>query len=294
MDASGAAETASPGALREFEALKMGGRVLKRAGLEKVGYAPALLATAGLSLLRREGRGLAGVAALVAAGGFAFATRRAAPVKAVLFDIDVTLVDSNGYHVRAWDQAFREHGYELPEEAIAKQIGKGGDLLIPALLPEVDEVERKQIEDRHGAVFKERYLDRVQLFPGARELLRRVRRSGKTVVLASSASQEEVDYYLDKLEARTVVSATTSIDDVSTSKPAGDIFAAALAKAKVWPASAVVVGDTPYDIEAAAKVGVRTVAVRSGGFTDAELRGAVAVYDDVAAVLKGLRGSVLG
>ena len=274
--------------------IKAGSAVLRRAGVEKVGLAPALLAAAGLSLLRREGRAGVGAAALAVAGGLAFATRRAAPVKAVLFDIDGTLADSNGFHVRAWDQAFREHGYEVPEEAIAKQIGKGGDLLIPALLPGVDEVERKQIEDRHGAVFKERYLDQVRLFPGARELLRRVRRSGKTVVLASSASQDEVDYYLDKLEARTIVSATTSIDDVSTSKPAGDIFAAALAKAKVWPASAVAVGDTPYDIEAAAKVGVRTVAVRSGGFSDAELGGAVAKYDDVAALLKGWTRSPLG
>lgn len=214
-------------------------------------------------------------------------------MRAVLFDLDGTLVDSNDAHVAVWEQVFREAGHPLARDAIRAQIGKGGDLLVPALLPDVDEVERKQLEDRHGAVFKERYLDQVKLFPGARELLRRVRRSGKAVVLASSASQEEVDYYLDKLEARTLVSATTSIDDVSTSKPAGDIFAAALAKAKVWPASAVVVGDTPYDIEAAAKVGVRTVAVRSGGFADAELAGAVARYDDVAAVLKGWRGSLL-
>ena len=286
-----AAKADGPGPFAEFEALRVGGRVLAHAGVEKVGFAPALLATAGLSLLRREGRAGVGAAALAAAGGLAFAARRPAAVKAVLFDIDGTLADSNGYHVKAWDQAFREHGYELPEDAIAGQIGKGGDLLVPALLPGVDEVERKQIEDRHGAVFKERYLDRVKPFPGAHELLRRARRAGKIVVLASSASQEEVEHYLDLLEARTIVSATTSIDDVSTSKPAADLVAAALAKAKVWPANAVMVGDTPYDIAAAAKAGVRTVAVRSGGFPDAELRGAVARYDDVAAVLRGWRGS---
>jgi HAD superfamily hydrolase (TIGR01509 family) len=280
-----------PGPLKEFEAVRIGGRVLRRTGLEKVGLAPALLATAGLSLLRREGRGLAGAAALAAAGGLAFAARRPAPLKAVLFDLDGTLVDSNGFHVRAWDQAFREHGYELAEAAIAKQIGKGGDLLVPALLPDMGELEAKQIADRQGAVFKERYLDEVQPFPGARKLLRRVRRSGRTVVLASSAGQEEIEHYLDLLEARTVVAATTSIDDVETSKPAGDIFAAALAKAGVWPGQALVIGDTPYDIAAATKVGVRAVAVRSGGFADDELRGAVAMFDDVAAVLRGWKRS---
>ena len=284
---------AAPGPLRDFAAARVGTRVLRLGGLEKVGVAPSLLATAGLALLRREGRGVEGVAALAAAGGLAFATRRPATVEAVLFDIDGTLADSNGFHVRAWMEAFREHAHEVPEAAIAKQIGKGGDLLVPALLPALSEAEQKRIADRHGAVFKERYLGEVKPFAGARELLEKVHRAGKTVVLASSASQAEVDHYLDLLDARGIVAATTSIDDVATSKPAGDIFAAALAKAKVRPAHAVVVGDTPYDVEAGTKVGVRTVAVRSGGFTDAELAGAVGVYDDVAGVLREWKRSPL-
>ncbi len=206
---------------------------------------------------------------------------------AVLFDLDGTLVDSNDFHVGAWREAFAEAGFDIAAAAIHGQIGKGSDNLLPAMLPDVDEKVRQSIGERAGEIFKSRYMPRVAAFQGARDLLLRVRDSGAKVALASSASGEELEHYLDLLDARAIVDVTTSADDVEHSKPAPDIFAAALGKAQVSAAGAVVIGDTPYDIEAAAKCGVRAIAVLSGGFPEAQLRaaGAVAVYADVAALL---------
>lgn len=217
-------------------------------------------------------------------------------IKSVLFDIDGTLVDSNDMHVLAWRDAFRGIGVEFGLQDIHAQIGKGGDMLIPALLPEADEKTRATLEDAHGKIFKTRFLGQVKPFPRARELLARVRDSGRRVVLASSASGSDVDFYLDLLGARDLVAATTSADDVENSKPAPDIFAAALRKiAPLTPAEAIVVGDTPYDVEAARKCGIATIGVRSGGFSDESLHeaGAIALYDDVEALLAGYGDSPL-
>ena len=218
-------------------------------------------------------------------------------LKAVLFDIDGTLVDSNELHVRAWAEAFGAEGARFDDQAIHDQIGKGADMLIPALLPDADEAQSKRLETAHAEAFKSRYLDRVEAFPRARELLVRVQQSGRKVVLASSASKDELDHYVDLLGVRDVVSETTSADDVEKTKPAPDIFATALGK--VAPLSAgevIVVGDTPYDVEAAAKCGIRTVALRSGKFADEALQaaGAAALYDDVASLLADFDNSPLG
>src|SRR4051812_25329303 len=151
-------------------------------------------------------------------------------IKAVLFDIDGTLVDSNDMHVLAWGEAFRRIDVEFAPEVIHAQIGKGGDMLIPTLLPGADEKIQEMLEDAHGKIFKECFLGQVKPFPGARDLLARVRDAGQQVVLASSASRSDVDHYLDLLDARDLVTATTSADDVEKSKPAPDIFASALNK----------------------------------------------------------------
>ena len=217
-------------------------------------------------------------------------------IKAVLFDIDGTLVDSNDYHVRAWDVAFAEVGAHFDDQAVHDQIGKGTDNLVPTLLPDSDEEQQQAIGDRHGAVFKGRYLDQVKPFAGARDLLLRVHAAGQKVVLASSASKEELDHYLDLLDVRDIVAETTTADDVEKTKPAPDIFATALDKiAPLRAEEVIVVGDTPYDCEAAAKCGVRSVAVRSGKFADDALRGAgaEALYDDVAQLLAGYDKSPL-
>ena len=217
-------------------------------------------------------------------------------IKAVLFDIDGTLVDSNEFHVSAWEEAFRNAGKSFDAQLIHDQIGKGTDMLVPTLMPEADEDEQERLGKAHGDIFKGRHLDRVKAFPGARDLLVRTRDAGQKVVLASSASKEELEHYLDLLDAREIVDETTTADDVERTKPAPDIFATALKKiAPLTPDEVIVVGDTPYDIEAAAKCGIAAIALRSGKFPDDTLReaGAVALYDDVAALLAGYDSSPL-
>lgn len=214
-------------------------------------------------------------------------------IQAVLFDLDGTLVDSNEAHVEVWERVFRDSGHPVEQERIRGQIGKGGDLLVPTLLPDLDEAEQEQLADRHGEVFGNGWLDRIAPFPAAHRLLAAVHARGLKVVLASSASKAELKHYMDLLDAGKLVAAHTAIDDVGTSKPAPDIFGTALEKVGVAPEHALVVGDTPYDIDAARKAGIATVAVRSGGFSDDALSGAIAIYDDVADLLARLETSPL-
>jgi len=207
---------------------------------------------------------------------------------AIFFDIDGTLVDSNESHILAWQEAFAEIDVRFERDQIHEQIGKGADMLIPTLLPDASESDRASLADAQGAAFKSRFLDTVKPFADAHALLARAVDEGQTVVLASSASQSQLDHYLDLLDARSLVTATTSADDVGNTKPAPDIFAVALEKvAPLHAGDVVVVGDTPYDIEAAAKCGIAAIGLRSGGFADEALTdaGAIALYDDAAQLL---------
>ena len=216
-------------------------------------------------------------------------------IRAVLFDIDGTLVDSNDLHVAAWVEVLAANGTPFDAATVHAQIGKGADQLVPALLPGSDRALADRLGEAHGAAFRPR-LPQVRAFPQARDLLQRVHAAGQRVVLASSASAAEVEHYLDLLDARGIVAATTSADDVARTKPAPDIFAAALATiAPLTAAEAIVVGDTPYDVAAARGAGIAAVALRSGGFADAVLAAArpVAVYDDAAALLAGYAASPL-
>jgi membrane protein len=207
------------------------------------------------------------------------------PTKAILFDIDGTLVDSNDFHADAWVEGFAKHGHEVDRNAIRGQIGKGADMLVPALIPGASEDEAEALGDAHGEAFKGKYLERVRPFLQARDLIARVQEAGLKVALASSASKEELDHYVELLGIANFVDETTTINDVNRSKPAGDIVATALGKLGVEPGEALFVGDTPYDIGAGAKCGVPTIAVLSGGFSRDALTGARAVYDDAAALL---------
>jgi membrane protein len=212
--------------------------------------------------------------------------------KAILFDIDGTLVDSNDLHVTAWDEVLRGAGHNFDRATLHSQIGKGGDNYVPALLPEADEEEQERLKKAHGDAFKRR-IDQVKPFPGARDLLLKVRDSGRKVVLASSASGEELEKHVENLGAAEILEGATSKDDVAHSKPCPDIFQAALERAGVRAEEAVVVGDTPYDIEAARRSGIDAVAVRSGGFPDDTLSDAVAIYDDVGEILADFERSPL-
>lgn len=218
------------------------------------------------------------------------------PIRAILFDIDGTLVDSNDLHVLAWQEAFAGIGKVFDAQTIHDQIGKGTDMLVPTLLPDADDALQEKLGQAHGFAFKSKYLQQVKPFAGAHALLARVHGAGQKVVLASSASTEELEHYMGLLDIKDLVAATTSADDVESTKPAPDIFAVALEKvAPLAAAEVLVVGDTPYDVEAAGKCGIAAVAVRSGNFLDQTLRdaGAIAIYDDVAALLADYEDSPL-
>lgn len=208
-------------------------------------------------------------------------------VRAVLFDIDGTLVDSNEQHVNAWALAFREADRPQELDDIRAQIGKGGDLLVPSLFPNVGEVLCKRLADRHGQLFKTMYLDHVHPFPGASDLVERVHRTGRKVALASSAKRDELDFYVEMLGIGRFLEAIASIDEVAVSKPEPDIFSVALTKLGIAAGNAIVVGDTPYDVEAATRVGIAAVGLTSGPFDRKVLKdaGAIAVFADVADLL---------
>lgn len=208
-------------------------------------------------------------------------------VQAVLFDIDGTLVDSNEQHVNAWAFAFREEGRPQELDDIRAQIGKGGDLLIPALIPDASDALRERLSQRHGKHFQGSYLAGIRAFACAAELVERTHRSGRKVILASSAKKDELDHYVELLGIADCLAARTSIDDVETSKPEPDIFGVALEKVGVEPGDAIVVGDTIYDIEAATRAGIAAIGLASGPFDDAQLKdaGAIAVYSDVGELL---------
>ena len=210
-------------------------------------------------------------------------------LKAIIFDVDGTLIDSVDSHATAWQRAFAEHGIDLEYDAVRSQIGKGGDQLLPVFLPE-DEVEVRggAIDASRAAIVKDEFIDDLQAFPKVRALFERATRAGLAIALASSAKGEELAIYKRKADIERLVEEQTSSDDAERSKPHGDIFQAALDRlSDVAPGEAVVVGDTPYDAEAARKVGVRTVGVLCGGFSEADLReaGAVAIFRDPADIL---------
>ena len=218
-------------------------------------------------------------------------------IKAIFFDIDGTLIDSNDMHILAWQEAFAAIGESFDREVIHDQIGKGTDMLVPTLLPELDDAAVEKLGDAHGAIFKAKFLSEARPFAGARDLLSHAHGLGQQVVLASSASRAELDHYARLLDARDLIDVMTSSDDVEQTKPAPDIFATALAKLTgIGADEVIVVGDTPYDMQAANKAGIAAVALRSGKFADDALwnAGAIAIYDDAAALLADYASSPLG
>jgi HAD superfamily hydrolase (TIGR01509 family) len=210
-------------------------------------------------------------------------------IRAVIFDVDGTLVDSNDLHVEAWREAFRRYGKELAFDDVHGQMGKGGDQLMPVFCSEEELDEFGEELERHRVeLFAGQYLPRVRPFARVRELFERLKADGLQIALASSAKEEELQQHKKSLRVEDLLEADASADDAERSKPHPDIFQAALAGLNgVRPEDAIVVGDTPYDVEAAAKAGMRTVGLLSGGFTEEALRGAgaVSVYRDVSDLL---------
>jgi HAD superfamily hydrolase (TIGR01509 family) len=203
-------------------------------------------------------------------------------VEGALLDVDGTLIDSNYHHALAWYRAFRGHDIVLPLWRIHRAVGMGGDQLVPALVgSKLDKAKGDDIRAARDEIYTGGLIDEVAALEGAHELIAELKDRGLQVVLASSSPWDELERYLDLLDARELADAWTTKDDVEATKPEPDLILAALEKAQTE--SAVMVGDTPWDVKAASRAGVETLCVITGGWSKQELReaGAIAVFESV-------------
>jgi HAD superfamily hydrolase (TIGR01509 family) len=215
-------------------------------------------------------------------------------VTGVLLDVDGTLLDSNDAHAMAYVEALRAHGIEQSFERVRRMIGMGSDRILPTLAGvEEDSDLGRQIQEKKRAGFRDRYLPGLKPVRGARDLLEHLRARGLTLVVASSAGAEELHMLLKAANVDDLIEQKTSSDDAEESKPAPDIVEAAVQRSHLPKQKLVMIGDTPYDIEAARKAGVGIIAVRSGGWDDRDLAGALATYDDPADLLAHIDSSPL-
>jgi HAD superfamily hydrolase (TIGR01509 family) len=216
-------------------------------------------------------------------------------VTAVLFDIDGTLVDSNYLHIDTWDQAFAETGHPVDDWRIHRAIGMDSAELLKTLLGDDPDGVADRAKERHSDAYKAA-APRLRPFDGAAELIRALTARGVTVVLATSAPEDELEILLEVLGLDPEEVGTTSSSDVETAKPEPGIIEAALQKAGVEASAAVMVGDTIWDVIAAKRAGVPTIGVRSGGIAEEELTGAgaIEVHDDTRALLESAPDTVLG
>jgi HAD superfamily hydrolase (TIGR01509 family) len=216
-------------------------------------------------------------------------------VRAVILDLDGTLLCSNDAHAQAFVDAGREMGLNVDFDTIRVLIGKGSDKLIPEAFGFSSESEPgERLSTRKEEIFTARYLEQLAPTPGARDLLLRLRDEGIRRVLATSSSESSMTRLLKQARVEDLIEEATSSSDVQASKPDPDIVEAAMEKAGVPADQVVMIGDTPYDAEAAARAGIRLIALRTGGWKDRELRGAAAIYDDPADLLKHYAASLLG
>jgi phosphoglycolate phosphatase-like HAD superfamily hydrolase len=210
----------------------------------------------------------------------------ASPVRGVILDVDGTLVDSNDAHAQAWVEALKKGGFDVPFARVRPLIGMGGDKLLPEVTGLADDHPRaKAIAEDRGRIFKARYLPGLRAFPQTRELLLRMRGSGQKLAVASSAEPDELRPLLELAGATDLLEGVSSAEDAESSKPDPDVIHAALDRLGLSPSEVVMIGDTPYDVEAARRAGARAIAFRSGGWDDARLKDAVAIYDGPADLL---------
>ena len=216
-------------------------------------------------------------------------------LKAVLFDVDGTLVDSNDAHAAAWVKAFAEFNITVDRHKVRRSIGMGGDKLMPAVSGIAEDSDQgSKIGERRSKIFTTEFLPTIKAFRDADRLVAAVKTRGLTAVAASSAQKDELEALLKIAGAAWLMDAATSSDDAEESKPDPDIIEAALRRTGAKPAEAVMIGDTPYDVEAASRAGIRTIGFRCGGWGDADLRGAIAIYDGPWDLLTRIDGSALG
>ena len=215
-------------------------------------------------------------------------------LKAVLCDIDGTLLDSNAFHAESWQRTFAQFGFPAGFQAIVKQIGKGSEYMLPAFIPE-DKLAgiEKEVKAFRKQLFHREYIDRVVPFADARRLLERMRQEGLRIAVATSSEKEDLEAFKTVLKIHDLIEEDATADDADKAKPEPDIFLAALERLDVKPEEALALGDTPWDVEAARKAGVSTVAVQSGGWAREQLleAGAIAVFYDVADIVRNFESS---
>jgi HAD superfamily hydrolase (TIGR01509 family) len=216
-------------------------------------------------------------------------------LRGVIFDVDGTLVDSNDAHAQSWVDTFAEAGYNVPFDVVRPLIGMGGDKLLPkAASIKSDSDEGKKLSKRRGEIFRQKYLPRLRALPGSRALVERVRSSGLKPVVATSAKDEELKGLLKAAEVADLMEEKATASDAKNSKPDPDIVKAAIDQADIPADQLVMIGDTPYDVEAATRAHVRVIAFRSGGWKDADLEGAAEIYDSPADLVSKYDSSLLG
>lgn len=217
-------------------------------------------------------------------------------IRNIIVDIDGTLVDSNDAHAHAWVQALEEHGYHISFEKVRPLIGMGGDKVLPETVGiQKDSEQGQQISKRRKAIFLSRYLPGLHAFPQAWELLEYLREQGFRLVVASSSEPDELKGLLKTINPRApeIFEGETSAKDAQHSKPDPDVIHAALDRIHARAGESMMLGDTAYDIEAAGRAEVKTIAFRCGGWSDRDLRGAIAIYDGPADLLAHYQESPL-
>lgn len=202
-------------------------------------------------------------------------------IRGVILDVDGTLIDSNDAHAHAFERAFEDLAYSIAYPEIRRLIGRGGKEIIKKLAGlDDDSEESKAIRDKQGEYFRKDYLPQLQAFPKAKELLIRMKAEGLKLVVGSSANEKDLGLLLEKIGITNLLDDTTSSSDVERAKPCPDILEVSLKKMKLSASNVLMLGDTPYDIEAARRADVGAVALRCGGWSEKDLSAAVAIYDD--------------
>ncbi|HEY9893132.1 MAG TPA: HAD family hydrolase [Candidatus Sericytochromatia bacterium] len=217
-------------------------------------------------------------------------------LQAVILDVDGTLVLSNDAHAQAWVEGFAAYGYDVAFEKVRPLIGMGGDQVIPKLIPGLNDEEGdgKAITEKRKELIMERLGPTLSPTKGARDLILRMQEDGLKLIIATSATSQELSVLLKAAQVDDLLKEATTSSDAEASKPAPDIVEAALDKLKMEPSQVLMIGDTPYDIQSAKGAGVELIAVRCGGFDDEQLKQAIAIYDDPADLLAHYSNSPLG
>lgn len=217
-------------------------------------------------------------------------------IDAVLLDIDGTLLYSNDQHARAFVLAAEEMGVAHPGfEAVRRMIGMGGDKLVPRAFGfELESPRGEEIDQRKGRIFRTLFGPGLRPTEGARDLVERLKGDGLRIVVATSAGGDDLGLLLSRAGVEDLIDDCTSSSDVEESKPAPDLVHAAVDLAGAPPDRCVMIGDTPYDVEAATRAGVSIIGVRTGGWNEEELRGALAVFSDLAELLSRYQETPLG